>query len=105
MLHEWLFNIEFISLNVEDQKNGIRVNDPSNPGRTYLSGKGLTSPLKLEEPYLGQLNNEIQIISDLYAKIVNDDQILRLFNSKELNLINKIFTSFDFQFPLRIQQN
>ena len=54
----------------------------------------------LNELYLGQLNNEIQIISDLYAKIVNDDQILSLFNSKELNLINKIFTSFDFQFPL-----
>ena len=54
----------------------------------------------LNELYLGQLNNEIQVISDLYAKIVNDDQILRLFNSKELNLINKIFTSFDFQFPL-----
>ena len=54
----------------------------------------------LNELYLGQLNNEIQIISDLYAKIVNDDQILRLFNSKELNLINKIFTSFDFQFHL-----
>src|SRR6056300_1757676 len=60
----------------------------------------------LNELYLGQLNNEIQIISDLYAKIVNDDQILRLFNSKELNLINKIFTSFDFQFPLeKLTQN
>jgi hypothetical protein len=54
----------------------------------------------LNELYLGQLNNEIQVISDLYAKIANDDQILRLFNSKELNLINEIFTSFDFQFPL-----
>jgi len=51
-----LFNIEFISLNEEDQKAGIRVNDPNNPGRTYLSGKGLTSPLQLPEPYLSQLN-------------------------------------------------
>lgn len=39
-----LFNIEFISLNVEDQAAGIRVNDPNNPGRTYLSGKGLAYP-------------------------------------------------------------
>ncbi len=35
-----LFGIEFISLNEEDQKKGLRVNDPANPGRTYLSGKG-----------------------------------------------------------------
>ncbi len=42
-----LFNIEFISLNVEDQAAGIRVNDPNNPGRTYLSGKGLAYPVRL----------------------------------------------------------
>ncbi|MBN2261365.1 MAG: hypothetical protein JW735_00510 [Prolixibacteraceae bacterium] len=51
-----LFNIEFISLNKEDQANGIRVNDPNNPGRTYLSGKGLAYPLILKDPYLSQLN-------------------------------------------------
>ncbi|MDR2936385.1 MAG: hypothetical protein LBU80_03475 [Rikenellaceae bacterium] len=50
-----LHNIEFISLNAEDQAAGVRVNDPNNPGRTYLSGKGLTSPLKLADPYLSQL--------------------------------------------------
>ena len=36
-----LFNIEFIGLNKVDQENGIKVNDPNNPGRTYISGKGL----------------------------------------------------------------
>ena len=50
-----LFNIEFISLQQDDQKAGIRVNDPQNPGRTYLSGKGLRHPAKLEQPYLSQL--------------------------------------------------
>lgn len=50
-----LFNIEFISLNEEDQKAGLRVNDPGNPGRTYLSGKGLANPFKLSEPYLKKL--------------------------------------------------
>jgi hypothetical protein len=35
-----LFGIEFISLNEEDQKAGLRCEDPANPGRTYLSGKG-----------------------------------------------------------------
>lgn len=52
-----LFNIEFISLNKEDQENGVRVNDPNNPGRTYLSGKGLAYPEILKDPYLSQLNN------------------------------------------------
>ncbi|MFA9390270.1 MAG: hypothetical protein ACERKD_10700 [Prolixibacteraceae bacterium] len=52
-----LFNIEFISLNKEDQAKGIRVNDPSNPGRTYLSGKGLAFPSILKDPYLKQLND------------------------------------------------
>lgn len=42
-----LFNIEFISLNAEDQAAGLRVNDPNNPGRTYLSGKGLAFPVIL----------------------------------------------------------
>ena len=50
-----LFGIDFISLNEEDQKAGLRVNDPANPGRTYLSGKGLANPFNLEEPYASQL--------------------------------------------------
>lgn len=52
-----LFNIELISLNKEDQKAGLRVNDPGNPGRTYISGKGLLYPFKLDEPYASQLAN------------------------------------------------
>lgn len=50
-----LFNIEFISLNKDDQQAGVRVNDPNNPGRTYLSGKGLKNPVDLKEPYRSQL--------------------------------------------------
>lgn len=50
-----LFNIEFISLNVEDQAAGIRVNDPNNPGRTYLSGKGLSYPIVLKGEEASQL--------------------------------------------------
>jgi hypothetical protein len=52
-----LFNIELISLQQDDQSAGIRVNDPNNPGRTYLSGKGLRYPSSLPEPYVTQLNN------------------------------------------------
>ena len=50
-----LFNIEFISLNVEDQIAGVRVNDPNNPGRTYLSGKGLKYPVILSGKEAEQL--------------------------------------------------
>ncbi|MCF6356906.1 MAG: hypothetical protein L3J54_03790 [Draconibacterium sp.] len=44
-----LFNIEFMGLQNDLQKAGIRVNDPSNPGRTYFSGKGLRQPAKMSE--------------------------------------------------------
>jgi hypothetical protein len=50
-----LFGIELISLNKADQQAGLRVNDPANPGRTYLSGKGLAYPFRLSEPYISQL--------------------------------------------------
>lgn len=50
-----LFNIEFISLQEEDQKADIRVNDPNNPGRTYISGKGLKCPPSLAEPHASLL--------------------------------------------------
>ncbi|MEI6901294.1 MAG: hypothetical protein WCL00_15570, partial [Bacteroidota bacterium] len=52
-----LFNIEYISLNAGDQAAGIKVNDPNNPGRTYLSGKGLSFPARLGEPYKSKLKS------------------------------------------------
>lgn len=50
-----LFGIEFISLNAEDQAAGLRVNDPNNPGRTYISGKGLAYPVILSGEEARQL--------------------------------------------------
>lgn len=50
-----LFGIELIALNEEDQAAGLRVNDPNNPGRTYLSGKGLAYPVILSGEPLRQL--------------------------------------------------
>jgi len=64
-----LFNIEFISLNVEDQKAGIRVNDPSNPGRTYISGKGLSYPIILK-------GEEAKLLADVRAE--SNDQVERM---------------------------
>ncbi len=43
------FNIEFIGLVKDFQDNGIRVNDPNNPGRIYFSGKALKFPFFLPE--------------------------------------------------------
>jgi hypothetical protein len=56
-----LFNIEFIGLSEKDREAGIRINDPANPGRIYLSGKGLAYPFRLPEPYaslLEEVRNE-----------------------------------------------
>jgi hypothetical protein len=39
-----LFNIEFIGLLKAEQKQGVRINDPNNPGRIYFTGKGLDFP-------------------------------------------------------------
>ncbi len=50
-----LFGIEMICLDEGFQHAGVRVNDPSNPGRIYISGKGLAFPAQLPEPYAGRL--------------------------------------------------
>jgi hypothetical protein len=43
-----LFNIEAIALSKELQEKGIRVNDPNNPGRVYICGKGLNYPATIK---------------------------------------------------------
>jgi hypothetical protein len=55
-----LFNIEFIGLLRKEQKNGIRINDPTNPGRIYFSGKGLDYPFNLSWFLRWQLNRVIR---------------------------------------------
>jgi hypothetical protein len=52
-----MFNIEFIGLLKEEQKKGIRINDPNNPGRIYFSGKGLDYPFKVGWIQRRQLNS------------------------------------------------
>lgn len=64
-----LFNIEYISLNREDQKAGIKVNDPNNPGRTYLSGKGLAYPPRLDEPFSSTLES-VRTESNLQVRMM-----------------------------------
>jgi len=50
-----LFNIEFMGLDKDLQKQGIRVNDPNNPGRIYFSGKGLRFPVSGQNGALAAL--------------------------------------------------
>ncbi len=45
-----LFNIEFMGLLKTEQEQGIRVNDPNNPGRVYFCGKGLDFPVSKDSP-------------------------------------------------------
>lgn len=83
-----LFNIELISLNEEDQKNGLRVNDPGNPGRTYISGKGLKYPFSLSEPYA-------TLLADVRKK--SNNQVKAMCEKlNEILVINNIGFSLDF---------
>ena len=52
-----LFNIEFMALQSHLQEAGVRVNDPSNPGRTYFSGKGLRQPANMSEASFEKIRN------------------------------------------------
>lgn len=58
-----LFNIEFMALQSHLQEAGVRVNDPSNPGRTYFSGKGLRQPAGMSKVSFEKIKN-LQIESN-----------------------------------------
>lgn len=83
-----LFNIEFMSLQKDLQGANVRVNDPANPGRTYFSGKGLTSPLILAGEQL-RLLEQVQHESNVQtAEMV-----------KKLNeLLSELNAGFSFDF-------
>jgi len=59
-----LFNIEFMGLQNDLQEAGIRVNDPSNPGRTYFSGKGLRQPAEMSVTSAKKIK-DLQVESNL----------------------------------------
>lgn len=62
-----LFNIEFVALSREYQASGIQVNDPNNPGRTYISGKGLSFPMSLKGESLEKLST-IRSVANSYVE-------------------------------------
>jgi hypothetical protein len=74
-----LFNIEFIGLLPVEQKNGIRINDPNNPGRIYFSGKGLDYPFHtgwLHKRQLKKVIKESQI--QVKAMITKLNELIRM---------------------------
>jgi hypothetical protein len=83
-----LFNIEFMALQKDLQEKGIRVNDPANPGRTYLSGKGLTNPLVLPDKQM-KLLRQVQQESN-----VQTAQMVDRLN----DLLTEINAGFSFTF-------
>jgi len=76
-----LFNIEFIGLLKEEQKKGIRINDPNNPGRIYFSGKGLDYPFHngwMQKRQIKSVINESQL--QIKAMISKLNELIRPIN-------------------------
>ncbi len=61
-----LYGLEFITLDDDLAAAGIRVNDPANPGRMYLCGKGI-SPFKEKSPEAARIAAEIRQGNDRRA--------------------------------------
>jgi len=83
-----LFNIEFMALQKDLQAEGIRVNDPANPGRTYMSGKGLTQPFKIGNDALVLLE-QVQTESNIQT-----NEMVERLNT----LLNELNAGFSFTF-------
>lgn len=65
-----LFNIEFVSINQDDQEKGFHWNDSGNPGVIYLCGKGLNYPLKLSSDSINLISAMWKITQDRIWKMV-----------------------------------
>jgi hypothetical protein len=65
-----LLNIEFIGLMKKEQKSGVRINDPNNPGRIYFSGKGLDYPFSLSWTNKRRLNKVITKSQDQIRSMI-----------------------------------
>lgn len=65
-----LLNIELIGISEEDQAAGIRVNDPGNPGRTYISGKGLAFPSILPAAQQQKLDRVVKESNQQVAQMI-----------------------------------
>lgn len=56
-----LFNIEMIGLDKADMEAGQKINDPANPGRTYISGKALAYPTSMSKSTSDTLHKIVEL--------------------------------------------
>ena len=75
-----LLNIELIGISKVDQEAGIRVNDPGNPGRTYISGKGLAYPSVMPEKQQEKLD---RVAAESNSQVEKMIELLNLWLIKQ----------------------
>lgn len=85
-----LLNIELIGISKEDQLQGVRVNDPGNPGRTYISGKGLAHPSVLPPDQQDKLDRVVE---------ESNKQVVQM-----IDLVNSWFETQDLGFFLSVDE-
>lgn len=64
------YGMETIALSTEDQKNGIRWNDPSNPGRIYFCGKAFKYPLQTSDNTKKTLSRIANALEDQVQQMI-----------------------------------
>ena len=84
-----MFNIEIVGLLMEEQYKKFRINDPNNPGRTYISGKGLDFPFELDPAMECMLHN-IRYENQIHTKeiIENANRIIQDFEERGIQVLN-----------------
>ncbi len=83
-----LFCIEFMGLMKKEQEKGIRINDPNNPGRIYICGKGLAFPEQFSESS-----------SELLQQVFDESQQQTQAMTEKLNVfLKEIDAKFDLEF-------
>ena len=77
-----LLNIEFIGVKKDAQENNIRINDPNNPGRIYVSGKGLKQSPELSKALQAKLKSVIDAGQDQIEGMIEKlNELLQPINS------------------------
>jgi len=81
------YGMETIALSVEDQKAGIRWNDPNNPGRIYFCGKGFRYPLQASKKTQDTLAKIAQALEDQAQQMIVklNDHLKKVLPQIQLN--------------------
>ena len=86
-----IFGIEFIGLDKQMQQSGTLINEPANPGRIYLSGKGIKYPVDENSNYykkIAQLqeksNDQSRLIIEKLNKFLQSIGVGHIFSYTEI---------------------